>query len=123
MRVTVERMEARDVEAGAAPEVEAVPPIPRGPHAEAGPRLYEELEAPLTRAWAARDDAGRTIGHLVAMHAADELHVLNVATVPAERRRGVGRGLVDAALAYAMISSVRLVILEVRRSNRDAIRL
>ena len=53
----------------------------------------------------------------------DELHVLNVATVPAMRRRGIGRALVDTAVDHARGAEIRLVVLEVRRSNRAALQL
>jgi ribosomal-protein-alanine N-acetyltransferase len=49
--------------------------------------------------------------------------VLNVATLPALRRRGIGRALMDFAIAYAAAARVRIVLLEVRRSNRPAIKL
>jgi ribosomal-protein-alanine N-acetyltransferase len=84
----------------------------------------EELGRPWSRLWSARfaEDA-EPAGFLVAWHVADELHVLNVATLPAMRRRGVARALMDEALAYATAQHVRILILEVRRSNRPAIKL
>jgi ribosomal-protein-alanine N-acetyltransferase len=54
---------------------------------------------------------------------ADELHVLNIATLPAMRRRGIARALMDASLAYSSQHKIRIVLLEVRRSNRPAIKL
>jgi ribosomal-protein-alanine N-acetyltransferase len=54
---------------------------------------------------------------------ADELHILNVATDPTYRRRGIGQALVERAIAFARERRVRLVLLEVRRSNLPAIRL
>ncbi len=87
----------------------------------------DELERPWARVWAARGGAPgeptRALGFLVAWHVVDELHVLNVATAPEMRRRGIGSVLVEAALAYAAESGVRLVLLEVRRSNEPALRL
>ncbi len=63
------------------------------------------------------------VGYLLSWHVADELHILQVAAAPAERRRGIGRALVDEALAYCARERVRLVLLEVRRSNLPAIAL
>lgn len=84
----------------------------------------EELARPWARLWAARLARDEVpVGFLVAWHVADELHVLNVATLPAMRRRGLARALMDEALAYATAHHVRIVILEVRRSNRPAIKL
>jgi ribosomal-protein-alanine N-acetyltransferase len=84
----------------------------------------EEMGRPWSRLWAAwLDESDDPVGFLVAWHVADELHVLNVATLPAMRRRGVGRALMDEALRYAAEHKVRIVLLEVRRSNRAAIKL
>ena len=53
----------------------------------------------------------------------DELHVLNVATAPQHRRRGVGRVVMEEALARARARGCSLATLEVRRSNEAAIQL
>jgi len=60
---------------------------------------------------------------LIAWHVADELHVLNVATAPLLRRRGIARALMEEALLYSSREHVRILLLEVRRSNRAAIKL
>jgi ribosomal-protein-alanine N-acetyltransferase len=87
-------------------------------------RLRADLAGPLMRGWVARaPGTGRLVGYLVALHAADEVHVLNVATLPERRRAGIGLALVEAALGYARDQKVRLLVLEVRPANRDAIRL
>ncbi len=52
----------------------------------------EELAKPWTRCWVAREE-GRALAFLLAWHVADELHVLNIATAPEARRRGVGTAL------------------------------
>ncbi|MFZ5439474.1 MAG: ribosomal protein S18-alanine N-acetyltransferase [Myxococcota bacterium] len=54
---------------------------------------------------------------------ADEVHVLNVATDGAVRRRGFGRKVMDAVLATGRAQKCRLATLEVRRSNDPAQRL
>lgn len=81
--------------------------------------LDEELARPWARVWAAHA-GGQPAGVLVAWHVADELHVHSVATAPALRRRGVGLALMQEAIAYARAQAVRLVLLEVRRSNDAA---
>jgi len=84
----------------------------------------EELERPWSRLWAAwLEESDAPVGFLVAWHVADELHVLNVATLPAMRRRGVGRALMEESLRYAAGEKMRIVLLEVRRSNRAAIKM
>lgn len=86
--------------------------------------LAAEVERPWARVWTARPHAGGpVIGFLIAWHVADELHILSVAVTSEVRRRGIGRGLMNAALAYARSNATRLVLLEVRRSNRPAIKL
>ncbi|WP_437276965.1 ribosomal protein S18-alanine N-acetyltransferase [Sorangium sp. So ce375] len=82
----------------------------------------EELRRPWTRCWVAREDR-RALAFLIAWHVADELHVLNVATCPAAQRRGLATALMNRSLEYAQQQQVRLILLEVRRSNRAAIRL
>lgn len=84
----------------------------------------DELARPWARIWVARLAEGELpVGFLIGWHVADELHVLNIATKPALRRRGVARALMDEALAYAASEHVRLLLLEVRRSNVAAIKL
>ena len=56
-------------------------------------------------------------------HVADEAHVINVAVAPAERRRGIGRALVQTLLAYAREHAIAKVLLEVRAGNSAAIGL
>ncbi len=92
-----------------------------------GPTLAEELTRPWARIWVARigvDAASsRVVGFLLAWHVADELHVLNVATGAGDRRRGVGRALMNFAIEHARASDVRMVLLEVRPSNEPALAL
>ncbi|XXT17698.1 ribosomal protein S18-alanine N-acetyltransferase [Sorangium sp. So ce429] len=82
----------------------------------------EELRRPWTRCWVAREGR-RALAFLIAWHVADELHVLNIATCPTARRRGLATALMSRSLEYARQQQVRLLLLEVRRSNRAAIRL
>ena len=84
----------------------------------------EELGRPWARLWIASPSEGEApAAFLLAWHVADELHVLHVATTPRMRRRGLARALMDEALAYASGEHVRILLLEVRRSNRPAIKL
>jgi [ribosomal protein S18]-alanine N-acetyltransferase len=85
----------------------------------------EEIGRPWARIWAARERGAMhlPVGFLVAWHVADEFHVLNIATTPSQRRRGVARELMRVAFAYAAAERIRVIILEVRRSNRPAIEL
>jgi [ribosomal protein S18]-alanine N-acetyltransferase len=84
----------------------------------------EELSRPWARLWVARaPEDGEIAGFMVSWHVADELHILNIATAIAMRRRGIATTLMHEALAYAAENRVRIIVLEVRRSNRPAILL
>jgi ribosomal-protein-alanine N-acetyltransferase len=91
---------------------------------EGGVALEEELSRPWSRVWFAELEAtSHVVGFLVSWHVADELHILNVATDDAHRRRGIGSALLRVAIDYATSNAIRILLLEVRRSNRAAIRL
>jgi len=59
-------------------------------------------------------------GYVVAQDAADEAEILNLAVMPARQRGGVGRALVERALAAVAGRGARRVFLEVRESNTAA---
>ncbi len=52
-----------------------------------------------------------------------ELHINNIAVVPAFRRKGIGRQLLQAALDMARKEGLHRAVLEVRASNLSAQRL
>lgn len=104
------------------PELAVVDDIARGSFTEGGFSIDEELTRPWSRIWVA-SIGGDVVAFLIAWHVADELHVLNVATALHMRRRGVATAIMNEAIAYARQGRVRIVLLEVRRSNRAAIRL
>ncbi|HWG59603.1 MAG TPA: ribosomal protein S18-alanine N-acetyltransferase [Candidatus Acidoferrales bacterium] len=72
--------------------------------------------------WIAEDD-GRVVGFIVARLAAQEIEILNLAVRPASRRQGVGTELLNAALQWGRASGAERAILDVRASNRPALRL
>ncbi len=65
----------------------------------------------------------RVIGYIVFWHVATEMHILNLATTPGQRRQGVARNLVLAALKRAYQKGATRAFLEVRASNAAAQRL
>jgi ribosomal-protein-alanine N-acetyltransferase len=71
----------------------------------------------------ARDEVGKAVGFCSFWSILDELHINNLAILPAYRRRGFASTL----LIYVLKEGVRLgaqsATLEVRRSNDDARRL
>jgi [ribosomal protein S18]-alanine N-acetyltransferase len=68
-------------------------------------------------------EAEAILGFVVFWLVHDELHVLNVAVAPEERKRGVARALMRQAEERARQGGARLATLEVRRSNAAAIAL
>jgi ribosomal-protein-alanine N-acetyltransferase len=92
------------------------------------PWSRELVERELAHAWSrlllAEDGRdGPVVGYIVFWVVHDEVHVLNVATAVAARRRGVGRALMEAAEEEGRRRGARLSTLEVRRSNAPAIAL
>jgi len=93
-------------------------------YSKAGFDPEEELGRAWARLWVVRREPdSEPLGFALAWHAADEVHLLDLAVDESARRRGVGRELVEALLGYARETEARLVLLEVRRSNAAAIGL
>ena len=63
----------------------------------------------------------KVLGFSIFWLVADEIHVLNVATEQAQRRRGIGRAVMEATLGYGRTHRCRIASLEVRRGNVAAI--
>ncbi|HMR05731.1 MAG TPA: GNAT family N-acetyltransferase [Polyangiaceae bacterium] len=95
--------------------------------AEAGDQALDldaELARGCARIWVARNATnGPVLAFLLAWDVADELHIMNVATDARHRRQGAAKALLGVALDHARSTSARLVLLEVRRSNRPALEL
>jgi len=108
----VEAGKARDAPALARLAAQALPEA----WSESG--FAEELEAPAARVWVARDCDGEAIGYLVAHAVADEVQVLSLAVAAPHRRRGVGRMLLEHALAQEPAAAV--AHLEVRSNDVGA---
>lgn len=65
-------------------------------------------------------DTNAILGYLVSWFIADEVHLANIAVVPRARRRGLADRLIRELEAEARGRRQRLILLEVRRSNRLA---
>ncbi|MBI5547145.1 MAG: ribosomal protein S18-alanine N-acetyltransferase [Deltaproteobacteria bacterium] len=63
------------------------------------------------------------VGFIIYWSVHDELHILNVATEPAERRQGIARCLLTECVARGRTKGAALATLEVRKSNVAAIKL
>jgi [ribosomal protein S18]-alanine N-acetyltransferase len=64
---------------------------------------------------------GQIRGFLVARIAGDEAEILNTAVDPANRRKGIGTALLEAAITAGQAHKVKGIYLEVRESNFPAI--
>jgi ribosomal-protein-alanine N-acetyltransferase len=83
-----------------------------------------ELMLPFSRIVVAIDEQavkagtrGQLVGFLCRWLVADECHILNVAVHPELRRGGIGMALMAEAIDEAKAKNIRIVTLEVRRSN------
>ncbi len=69
------------------------------------------------------EDGGELVGYAVLWFAAEEAELGDIAVLPEERNRGLGRWILEGALREASRRGARQVYLEVRASNADARRL
>ncbi len=105
-------------------DADAVAAIDRACFTDGTVNVAAELERPWSKVWVARPgERSEPQAFLIAWLVADELHVLSLATLPVFRRKGLGSALLRHALVFARENGVRLVLLEVRRSNAIAIAL
>lgn len=71
--------------------------------------------------WVVRDDANALAGYLLVMMMVDEAHLLNIAVRRDLQGSGVGRLLLDHAVALTRERSMHAILLEVRPSNDRAV--
>jgi len=81
------------------------------------------LVATEARAEPSGESPEAVVGFVIAWLVHDELHVLNVAVAPEERRRGMGRALMEEVQGRGRRQGARLATLEVRSSNAPALAL
>ena len=87
-----------------------------------GAFLYEMQQNRVARCLVTRED-GRVVGYLCLWEVADEVHITNIAVHPGARRRGIARRMLAGILAEARARRHRIVVLEVRPSNTEALGL
>ena len=82
-----------------------------------------ELAKPSSLCLGAFDSEGPLLGYLIISRYVDAWHVMNVATDPDQRRRGIATALLERLFELTAGNDQRGYTLEVRVSNTDAIRL
>jgi ribosomal-protein-alanine N-acetyltransferase len=87
-----------------------------------GAFLYELEQNRVARCHVVREDDA-IVGYLCLWEIADEIHVTNIAIHPDHRRRGIARELLAGLIAQARGRDIRMIVLEVRPSNHQAIAL
>ncbi len=85
--------------------------------------FVDELSRDFSDVLVALGPGGSVAGYAVCWNVAGEAHLLNIATAPEHRGRGVGRALLRACLRRAARAGSELMRLEVRAGNDVAIRL
>ncbi len=75
------------------------------------------------QAWVLRDTDGQLLGYFLLMAIVDEAHLLNVAVSAERQRQGLGRFLLNQAVACARGLGMESVLLEVRPSNERALEI
>lgn len=74
-------------------------------------------------AWVLRDRNGDLLGYFLLMAVVDEAHLLNVAVSAQKQGQGLGRFLLNQAVACARGLGMESVLLEVRPSNTRALQI
>ena len=82
--------------------------------------LTEMKNKEVSFVYAARDEEGRILGFCSFWRILDELHINNLAVMPAERRAGIATALLNHVLKEGARLGAKRVTLEVRRSNTIA---
>ncbi|HEV7816439.1 MAG TPA: ribosomal protein S18-alanine N-acetyltransferase [Janthinobacterium sp.] len=75
------------------------------------------------QAWVLRDQGGYLLGYFLLMAMVDEAHLLNVAVGAGIQGQGLGRFLLNQAVACARGLGMESVLLEVRPSNLRALEI
>jgi ribosomal-protein-alanine N-acetyltransferase len=83
---------------------------------------YEIEQNRVARCWTGRVD-GEVIGYLCLWEIGEEMHITNVAVARAWRRQGIARSMLTEILDDARRRGLRMVFLEVRPTNVEALGL
>lgn len=78
------------------------------------------LSTPGTAAWLAEAPGRPALGLAMARIAGDDAEILTIGVAAAQRRRGVGRSLLDAMIVWALAADAERLLLEVAADNEAA---
>ena len=84
---------------------------------------FEDSLSSNYEAWVLRDRNGDLLGYFLLMAVVDEAHLLNVAVSAQKQGQGLGRFLLNQAVACARGLGMESVLLEVRPSNTRALQI
>ena len=85
--------------------------------------VLNEAEKPHTLIWVARIEGVEPQAYALCWRVADELQLVDLATAPTARRRGLARGLLGRLREFSLIEGLAAIWLEVRNDNRAALEL
>lgn len=112
--LSVARMRVDDLPEVMAIEYDVYPhPWTRGNFLDS---LYSDYEI-----WTVRDASALLAGYYLLMLSVDEAHLLNIAVRRDMQGKGIGRLLLDHAVALARGRDMKSILLEVRPSNDHAV--
>lgn len=84
---------------------------------------FEDSLSSNYEAWVLRDRDGDLLGYFLLMAIVDEAHLLNVAVSAEKQGQGLGRFLLNQAVACSRGLGMESVLLEVRPSNTRALEI
>jgi ribosomal-protein-alanine N-acetyltransferase len=84
---------------------------------------FEDSLSSNYEAWILRDRDGALLGYFLLMAVVDEAHLLNVAVSAEKQGQGLGRFLLNQAVACSRGLGMESVLLEVRPSNTRALEI
>jgi len=88
--------------------------------------FLQELRSPSSKMFIAKAEyqgAQKVLGYLSLWFVSEEVHILNLASHPEWRRRGIASALLDHGVTLSREQGVERAFLEVRRSNDAALSL
>lgn len=118
MEITIKPMEKSEVNEVLKIEQEAY-----GDHHWSKDSFYNELSNNLAHYFCAFDSNGKLIGYAGCWQIIDEAHITNIAVKPDLQRKKIGEALLNRLLQECYKNEIKYITLEVRKSNKAAIKL